>query len=90
MNYAVVLLEKGLKEVIDTRGYIVAHTFPSPINDELIKIDYQVETIKNAIEFLKFNTKRTEMQIFIDIGKKHNLSKHEVKWIVTETVKFGK
>lgn len=90
MNYAVVLLEKGLKDVIDTRGYIVAHTFPSPITDELIKIDYQIETIKNAIEFLKFNTRRTETQLYIEIANKHNITKERVRFVVTEPKKYGK
>ena len=90
MNYAVVLLEKGLKDVIDTRGYIVAQTFPSPITDELIKIDYQIETIKNAIEFLKYNTRRTETQLYIEIANKHNITKERVRFVVTEPKKYGK
>jgi hypothetical protein len=89
MNYALILLEKGLKEVVETRKYIVADTFPSPINNELIKIDYQIETVKNAIEFLKHNTRRTNTQIIEEIAKKYDLSRSDVATLIEEKPKFG-
>jgi predicted transcriptional regulator len=55
----------------------------------LIKIDYQIETVKNAIEFLKHNTRRTNTQIIEEIAKKYDLSRSDVATLIEEKPKFG-
>ena len=90
MDYAVTLLEKGLRDVVATRGYLLANTWKQLPNLELLKVDYQIETIKNAIEFLKYRKRKLDSEIITILAEQHNLSETVVRNTVNEKSKYGR
>lgn len=89
MNYAVTLLKNGLKDVQLTYNYLFACNWKQTPNHELIKVDYQIHQIKNAIQFLKTNTRRTDIEIFRELAHIHNVGVETVRKTVNEPKKFG-
>lgn len=89
MNYAIKILENGVKEIIETRNLIVANAFPHNPIDELIKLDYQIENIKNVIQFEKTNTRKTKNDIIRELSKTHGISTYLIENLIKPS-KFGK
>lgn len=90
MNYAVILLERGLVDVQKTRDYLFACNWTRQPNWELIKVDYQIETIKNEIDFIKNRNRKTESEIIKIIANEHRVDQNKVREVVNEKPKYGR
>tara|TARA_R110000796_G_scaffold122842_1_gene237177 strand:- start:188 stop:499 length:312 start_codon:yes stop_codon:yes gene_type:complete len=66
MYYPIIALESALKDIQETRNFVIGHAFPVHVNIEVAKIDMHVEEIENAIKILT-GIKKTSVDPHINI-----------------------
>lgn len=94
-DYAIKVLEDKVKEIEETRDYIIAQSFPHLNTEEIIKIDLSILTLKKSIGALGKYTRQkikpdTLFKIYNKINKGEKVTDLSVKYNIHEKTLYNK
>lgn len=94
MRFSIKYLQRGLNELTVARDFIIANEFSRlkkrvVPNLEIIKLDYEIEHIREVIRSIESGHKYKEQNVLDEIIKSHGVTKKEILNLINDKSKYS-